>query len=68
MVDFWQFITNVTAATSILGNGSASSATSLAAYTLPDLPYAYDVSKVTSTAPGKYVQSNDIISYRMLTY
>ncbi|KAK7756460.1 hypothetical protein SLS62_001686 [Diatrype stigma] len=41
MVDFWQFITNVTAATSLLGNGSGSSATSLAAYTLPELPYEY---------------------------
>ena len=42
MVDFWQFITNVTAATSLLSNGTAP-ASPITAYKLPDLPYAYDV-------------------------
>ena len=44
MVDFWQFITNVTAATSLLSSNGSAPASSISTYTLPELPYAYDVS------------------------
>ncbi|RYP93799.1 hypothetical protein DL770_000171 [Monosporascus sp. CRB-9-2] len=63
MVGVWEFITNVTAASSLLSSGAAPSIGAITPYTLPTLPYAYDAlepsisSQIMELHHGKHHQT-----------